>query len=101
MMPEPQEPTSQNSRDFEPVIDKVVQRLRERFGDDLQSVVLYGSYARGSAGVGSDLDMMVIVPSLPREWRDVFAMEDELAEIGQEVGQRLDIRLFEAEAVAH
>jgi predicted nucleotidyltransferase len=86
---------------LQPLLETVVRRLHERLGDDLQSVVLYGSYARGEADAGSDLDLMVIVPNLPHEWREVFAMEDQLAGIGREIGHRLDVRLFEPEAVSH
>lgn len=37
-------------------------RARERFGDAISSVMLYGSVARGEArGVGSDVDLLVVL----------------------------------------
>lgn len=101
MMTEPECQPSAERDDLPPVLETVVRRLQERFGDCLKSVVLYGSYARGDAHKGSDIDLVVIVPCLPHEWRDIFALEDEVAEIGKEVGFRLDIRLFEPEAVSY
>lgn len=101
MMPEAEAPTPVQLSELRLLLGTVIRRLQDRFGDDLQSVVLFGSQARGEASAGSDLDLLVIVPNLPQEWRDVFAVEDELAGIGTEIGHRLDIRLFEPKAVSH
>jgi predicted nucleotidyltransferase len=75
--------------------------LQARFGKELVSVVVYGSYARAEADAGSDIDLLVVVPDLPREWRDIFAMEDELMRAGLDLGRRVDLRLVEPEAVSH
>jgi predicted nucleotidyltransferase len=39
--------------------------LRQLLGDELISVVLYGSVARGSAAARSDIDLVIIVKNLP------------------------------------
>ncbi len=41
-------------------IDAMVQRLVERFDSD--QIILFGSQARGTAGPGSDVDLLVIMP---------------------------------------
>src|SRR5690348_15704549 len=81
--------------DIQPVLAELVDRLQDRFASDLVSVVVYGSYARGHADTGSDIDLLVVVPGLPEECREIFAIEDELTTIGRELGKRLDIRLIE------
>ncbi|MCD6243611.1 MAG: nucleotidyltransferase domain-containing protein, partial [Candidatus Korarchaeota archaeon] len=41
--------------------------LTARFGKDLVSVVVFGSFARGEAKEGSDLDLLIVLKELPRE----------------------------------
>ena len=45
-------------------IEHLAQELQEKIGDDLISVILYGSYARGQIGVGSDVDILIIARNL-------------------------------------
>ena len=40
-------------------LDLFVQRLYAHYGNHVQSVVLFGSKARGDAGLDSDLDVLV------------------------------------------
>lgn len=46
-------------------LDRYVDLLRERFGEDLVSVVLFGSWVAGRARPDSDLDLLVVVRGLP------------------------------------
>lgn len=41
-------------------LDRLVERLEDEFGDDLEAVWLYGSRARGDARADSDIDMVVV-----------------------------------------
>jgi predicted nucleotidyltransferase len=83
--------------DVQPLLTDLLSRLRAQFGGELVSVVIYGSYARAEADAGSDIDLLVVVPNLPHEWRDIFAMEDELMRAGLDLGRRVDLRLVEPE----
>jgi len=42
-------------------IETVAERLRDVFGERLERIVLYGSYARGEQTPGSDVDLLVLV----------------------------------------
>jgi len=47
------------------LIAKLVERLKEEFGDNLVSVVLYGSVARGDYRPDSDIDLLLVLRGAP------------------------------------
>jgi len=73
------------------LIERFVERLREEFGDNLVSVVLYGSVARGDYRPDSDIDLLLVFEELPR---GAFARRDTVSwlerEVEREVPQRLE-----------
>lgn len=73
------EGSSSSVRVFYPKLnrEKVVEILEERIGKlekllPLVRVVLFGSYAKGTYTVGSDLDLLVVYAGRPRE--DAYAV---------------------------
>jgi hypothetical protein len=44
---------------------RLVEELHHRLRENLVSVVLYGSYARGTSGPDSDVDLLIIAKGLP------------------------------------
>ncbi len=51
--------------DYKEILNKFTQHLRKRFGDNLISLVLYGSVARGTAKDESDIDLLIILKDAP------------------------------------
>ena len=47
-----------------PVLRELTERLRERYGDRIKSILLFGSRARGDHDPGSDYDVMVLVEDI-------------------------------------
>ncbi len=67
----------------------VVEELRARLREDLVSVVLFGSVARGEAGRGSDIDLLVVCEAFPPEGRFEVFEEVERALLNSEPRRRL------------
>lgn len=57
---------------------KIIRGMREYFGDELVSLVLFGSQARGTADEHSDIDLLVIVEEVPSDWRKQRDIVNEL-----------------------
>lgn len=43
------------------ILDELKQEFLNIYGTRLESLILYGSYARGDAGLGSDIDVLVVL----------------------------------------
>jgi predicted nucleotidyltransferase len=47
------------------ITNKIVQEVKENFGNRLDKIILYGSYARGDNEGDSDIDIMALVDVSP------------------------------------
>jgi len=56
------------------IIDRVLQEVEDNFGDKLDKVILYGSYARGDNADESDIDIMALV-DVPSDDANRFDMQ--------------------------
>lgn len=56
-------------------VDAILQELRSRldvvYGDRLEGLYLYGSYARGEPRRGSDLDVLIVLDRLESSWDEL------------------------------
>lgn len=52
-------------KDYKQILDKFSQLLLEKFSDNLISLVLFGSVARGTAKTESDIDLLIILKDAP------------------------------------
>ena len=51
---------SERTAPVDPIVARMVECLREEF--DPERILLFGSRARGDAGEGSDVDLLVVMP---------------------------------------
>lgn len=54
----------------------VADDLRRLYGERLQRVILFGSWARGDANEESDLDLCVVLDEVPSPWEELRRMDD-------------------------
>ena len=52
---------SKDNNTLQMIMKDVYIKMRDLYGDDLEKVILYGSYARGDYDEESDIDIMVLV----------------------------------------
>ncbi len=76
--------------DLERLLRETVQGLRGIFGDRLDSVILYGSYARGDYDDESDVDVMAML-NLPRA--QIAGYREQVSELAFEIGLKYDVLL--------
>ncbi|HIE53429.1 MAG TPA: nucleotidyltransferase domain-containing protein [Armatimonadetes bacterium] len=86
-------------KDIESTINDMVRNLHGEFGEELVAVVVYGSYVRGIATSGSDIDLLVVVKGLARDWESIRRLEDEWARKGRRLGRRFQVMLASPEDV--
>jgi len=64
------------------VVHEFRRRLEALYGERLRDVILYGSYARGEADDGSDIDVLVVLDDFGDEEAELHRMDpiaDELS----------------------
>jgi predicted nucleotidyltransferase len=71
-------------KEIEPILEEVKGSLQKIYGDKLKGVILYGSYARGDATEGSDIDLILLLDKI----------EDPVLEMGKyfDVIWKLDLK---------
>ena len=68
--------------------DEVVERVLNTLNLNIKKIILYGSYARGTADDESDVDIMIICDNTEE---DVRKYRRETSHIGSEVGLKNDV----------
>lgn len=62
----------------EKISTKIVSELKEKFIDNLCSIILFGSYAKGTAQTYSDIDILIILNRKFANWMERRDLEIEL-----------------------
>ena len=57
------------------VIIELENRLKELYGDRFRGLLLYGSYARGTAWEGSDVDLLLLLEGPVNPAREVMHLQ--------------------------
>ena len=70
------------------ILSKIAEVAKNTFGNNLQAVILYGSYARGDYDDASDIDIMIIA-DVDRE--DLFRYKKPIIKATSELGLENDV----------
>jgi len=90
---------TQSFAEIAAILDHVSQEAIGRWGRDLISVVLFGSFARGDTHQHSDIDLLLVVENLPQDWRARTAAELALERVGLRVSRPIQVILVAPEDV--
>jgi predicted nucleotidyltransferase len=82
------------------MVKALVGELRPLLGGRVVTAGLFGSFARGEATAGSDIDLLVIVETLKDRERVSALLSDKLSEITERYGLPLQPVIFERRRVA-
>jgi len=78
---------------------EISRKLKERFGNSIVKIILFGSYARGDYGAESDIDLLVVVKG-----DSIVDIEDDIRRIIYSfipvVGRLISVKIVGAEKYA-
>jgi len=72
---------------YKTLIEKLVEALKKRYGERLVSLVIFGSVARGDMRKDSDIDLLLIIDSMPRSRLE---RQEEFMEVEKEIEEYLN-----------
>ena len=88
-----------NIEKIESILSHILRESSIRWGEDLVSVVVFGSFARGDAYEHSDIDLLIIVKNLPKGWRERGIYELSLERLGLTWNTPLQVILVNPEEI--
>ena len=71
------------------ILSRIAETAKEVFGEKLESVILYGSYARGDYTPESDVDVMILVKEIAPE--DLWKYKQPIIHVESELGLQYDL----------
>ncbi len=67
--------------DLKKILPDLKTRLRDRYGERLVKLILFGSHARGEATEDSDVDVLAVVKDLGNPGEELFQASDDAAAV--------------------
>lgn len=83
------------------LLDQLLREAIEHWGQRVVSIVMFGSFARGNAHEHSDIDVLLIIEDLPKDWRTRSTLELSIERLGLNSGIPLQIIMVESEEMQY
>lgn len=71
-----------SEKNIENILHELKQELKLVYKNRLVALILYGSYARGEAGVDSDIDVVIVLKGHVIPGREIDYMLDTITDLG-------------------
>ncbi|MCH5304463.1 MAG: nucleotidyltransferase domain-containing protein [Ruminococcus sp.] len=80
-----------SKNELQVILSEISKTANETFGEHLDSVILYGSYARGDYTPDSDVDIMILVKGIAPE--DLWQYKKPIIHKESELGLKYDLMI--------
>jgi predicted nucleotidyltransferase len=78
-------PIQSFSNQEERAIQTFIAQVKDHFGDAINTIILYGSKARGDALVDSDIDLLIVIKS------DDWKVRNQISDISSRISLEFDV----------
>jgi predicted nucleotidyltransferase len=83
------------------ILDQLLTEVIKRWDKKVVSMVMFGSFARGNAHEHSDIDVLLIIEDLPKDWRTRSTFELSFERLGLKWGMPLQVIMVEPEEMEY
>lgn len=80
-----------SEKELSRLLDELARNLKDLYGERYRGLVLYGSYARGEADEGSDVDVLLLLEGSVTMGREIAYIESVVWPISLEAGYTLSV----------
>jgi len=80
-----------SSKEIKELLPRVKHLLEKLYGDRLEDVILYGSFARGQADQDSDIDIAVVLKGPVHKPEEIDKIYDVIYELMLESGELISV----------
>jgi len=68
-------------KNIKPILEEVKKKLKEIYGNRLKGIILYGSYSRGDATDGSDIDLIILLYNMVNTCEEILRCSREVGDL--------------------
>lgn len=87
-----------SAKELSELLERLGRDLKRLYGRRYQGLVLYGSYARGEADEGSDIDVLLLLEGSVAMGREIVRVEPILWPVSLETGYAISVPPVDVEA---